>query len=104
MAGIVFTLCDGAFVVCLFFWAEHYCQNRPQMANVKWLRDMDACGMGIYILHHIFIEIVTHVDVVTDFLKLHYYIGPVLLFVTSLALAWSITHYMRRTPLKILFG
>lgn len=102
--SLTFVLCDAAFVLCLFFLAEHYCKAFPKVAASKWLADLDRCGMGIYILHHIFIEAVTHTAVIIPWLNAHYYTGPVALFVVSLALSWSITHVMRKTRLRILIG
>ena len=103
-AGFFYVLSVLTFVVSLFFLFRAFCQSRPGLATNKLLHDLDRCSMGIYITHHIFIEAMTHIDVVKLWLNAHYYMGPVLLFGCALAVGWAITHFMLKTRLRVLFG
>lgn len=99
-----YLLLNSVLLVSLYFAACRYCQLRPSLATSRMLRDLDRCGMGIYILHHIFIEAATHASPISHLLCEHYCLGPVAIFLTAFLLAWLVAHAMLKTRLRVLFG
>lgn len=66
---------------------------------------LDKCSMGIYILHHIFIQSINSNELVHPVMESHVIIYPIALFFVVLALSWVITHYVAQNKIgKMILG
>lgn len=61
----------------------------------QWVKSLDQCSMGIYIVHHIVIKGMNRVDIVHHIMQTHYYIYPTAQFVFVVALSWGVTWWLR---------
>ncbi len=62
----------------------------------RWMKSLDKCSMGIYIVHHIVIIGMNRIDVMHHIMQTHYCIYPVAQFVFVLAMSWAVTWWMGR--------
>ncbi len=60
----------------------------------RWVKSLDKCSMGIYIVHHIVIKAMNRVDIVHHIMQTHYYIYPAAQFVFVVALSWGVTWWL----------
>ncbi len=70
----------------------------------KWVKSLDACSMGIYIVHHIVIQAVNRTDLLHPLLQTHYYAYPTVQFVLVLLFSWSFVWVLRRYRWARYFG
>ncbi len=92
--------CSEAFVFSLFLVIR-----MSRIADVpRWLKSLDACSMGIYIVHHIVIQAVNRTDLLHPVLQTHYYVYPAIQFVLVLLFSWSVVHILRRYAVAKYFG
>lgn len=65
----------------------------------------DSCSMGIYILHHIFIEHLILIDAIHELMLKHYIIMPIVLFFSLTTLSCIITKGLEKAKVaKYIFG
>ena len=69
-----------------------------------WVRSLDACSMGIYIVHHIVIQAVNRTDLLHPLLQTHYYVYPTVQFVLVLLFSWGFVWTLRRYRWARYFG
>ncbi len=70
----------------------------------KWVKSLDACSMGIYIVHHIVIQAVNRTDLLHPLLQTHYYVYPTVQFVLVLLFSWGFVWVLRRYRWTRYFG
>ncbi len=70
----------------------------------RWLKSLDACSMGIYIVHHIVIQTVNRTDLLHPVLQTHYNVYPTIQFVLVLLFSWAFVWALRRYPIARYFG
>lgn len=70
----------------------------------KWVKSLDACSMGIYIVHHIVIQAVNRTDLLHPLLQTHYYVYPTVQFVLVLLFSWGFVWVLRRYRWARYFG
>lgn len=70
----------------------------------QWMKSLDACSMGIYIVHHIIILAVNRTDLLHPLLQTHYYIYPSVQFVLVLLFSWGVVWMLRRYSFARYFG
>ncbi len=70
----------------------------------QWVKSLDACSMGIYIVHHIVIQAVNRTDLLHPLLQTHYYVYPSVQFVLVLLFSWVFVWALRRYPVARYFG
>ncbi len=70
----------------------------------RWTKSLDACSMGIYIVHHIIIQAVNRTDLLHPVLQTHYYVYPTMQFVLVMLFSWAFVWALRRYPIARYFG
>ncbi len=70
----------------------------------RWVKSLDACSMGIYIVHHIVIQAVNRHDFFHSLLQTHYYIYPTVQFFLVLLFSWGFVWTLRRYKWARYFG
>ncbi len=70
----------------------------------KWVKSLDACSMGIYIVHHIVIQAANRTDLLHPLLQTHYYVYPTVQFVLVLLFSWGFVWVLRRYRWTRYFG
>ncbi len=70
----------------------------------QWVKSLDACSMGIYIVHHIVILAVNRTDLLHPLLQTHYYVYPTAQFVLVLIFSWAFVWALRHYPVARYFG
>ncbi len=70
----------------------------------KWMKSLDACSMGIYIVHHIIIQAVNRTDLLHPLLQKHYFVYPTVLFALVLLFSWGFVLALRRYRWARYFG
>ena len=70
----------------------------------NWMKSLDACSMGIYIVHHIIIQAVNRTDLLHPLLQKHYFVYPTVQFVLVLLLSWGFVWALRRYRWARYFG
>ncbi len=69
-----------------------------------WVKSLDACSMGIYIVHHIVIQAANRTDLLHPLLQKHYYVYPTVQFVLVLLFSWGLVWALRRYRFTRYFG
>lgn len=80
------------FVFTLFLWFRTLKIN--DIPN--WLKSLDTCSMGIYIVHHIIIRQLCRTDIGRTMFHIHYYAFPIILFVVVLLVSWAIVYQLKK--------
>lgn len=70
----------------------------------RWIKSLDACSMGVYIVHHIVIQAVNRTDLLHPVMQTHYHVYPTIQFVIVLLFSWAFVWALRRYPLARYFG
>lgn len=70
----------------------------------RWVKSLDTCSMGIYIVHHIVIQSMNRTDLLHPLLVTHYYVYPSLQFVVVLLFSWGFVWTLRRYSWARYFG
>lgn len=78
-------------------------ENRPFVHPGRLWDSLDKNGMGIYILHHIFIVGVEKLPCVSGWMNSSPLAAPLLMFAVILPLSWGLSESVRSTRLSFLF-
>ena len=70
----------------------------------RWVKSLDVCSMGIYIVHHIVIQAMDRTDLLRPLLQTHYYMYPSVQFVLVLLFSWGLVWTLRRYSFARYFG
>ncbi len=70
----------------------------------RWVMSLDACSMGIYIVHHIVIQGMNRTDLFHALLRTHYVVYPTVQFVVVLLFSWGVVWALRRYRWSRYFG
>lgn len=91
-------------LLSVFKWSESFSNQHISFVNKEWLKDLDKCSMGIYIIHHPLIECLVHIPGMDYYLNNYFYILPIVIFIFVLPLSWLIAHIMLSSRARILLG
>lgn len=69
-----------------------------------WGRSLDACSLGIYIIHHILIWLVLfYVPQIHSLLNEYIILAPIAMFITVLSVSWCIASLLRKNKTTSIF-
>lgn len=69
-----------------------------------WVQNLDKCSMGIYIVHHLIIEVLNGSRIIHPLMS-HYYVYPLALFFVTTVLSWGFVSLGRQFKVgKLLLG
>lgn len=91
-------------LLSVFNWSETFSNKHCNFVSRKWLKDLDKCSMGIYIIHHPIIECIVQIPGMDYYLNNFFYILPFVIFILVLPLSWLFAHIMLSTNARILLG
>ena len=91
-------------LLSVFKWSETFSNKHCNFVSRKWLKDLDKCSMGIYIIHHPIIEYIVHIPGMDYYLNNYFYILPFVIFILVLPLSWLLAHIMLSSKARILLG
>lgn len=69
-----------------------------------WIKSLDVCSMGIYIVHHIIIQATNRTSLLHPLLHSYYYIYPTVQFFLVLLFSWGLVWALRRYAWARYFG
>ena len=73
--------------------------------NSKYLLNLDKCGMGIYIIHHILIMLLLQHRSFCELMDTHYLIMPIILFILVFPVSWFLAYCILKIKcLKFILG
>ena len=79
-------------------------RTSPISDTPQWFKHLDACSMGIYIVHHIIIQSVNRTDFFHPLMVEHCYVYPTIQFVVVFLLSWAVVSVLRRYKFAQYFG
>ena len=83
--------------MCIVFSMFSYFRSLDIKSLPEWVKSLDKCSMGIYIVHHILIQEINGVTCFYDMAVTHYYIYPITQFLVITMLSWGFVALCRKS-------
>lgn len=90
-------LLTAALGMCIVFSTFSYFRSLDIKSLPGWVKSLDKCSMGIYIVHHILIQEINGVTCFYDMAVTHYYIYPITQFLVITMLSWGFVALCRKS-------
>ena len=85
-----------ALGMCVVLCSFSYFRSLEIKSLTGWMKSLDKCSMGIYIVHHILIQEMNGITYFHEIATTHYYIYPIIQFIIITTASWGFVSLCRK--------
>lgn len=82
--------------MCVVLCSFSYFRSLDIKSVPGWMKSLDKCSMGIYIVHHILIQEMNGISYFREIATTHYYIYPIIQFLIITIVSWGFVALCRK--------